>query len=79
MVGDNINWSCRAFKIVVPGPKSLMDSEELLVISVVVELWSRQSLGIVGDRSNLLIRTTNGEYNGSKNCLHICLFCIKSS
>ena len=41
VVGDNVNWSCGAFKIVVPGPKSLVDSEELLVMDVIVELQSR--------------------------------------
>ena len=61
VVGDNINQSCGAFKIMAPGPKSLMDSKELLVMGVIVELWSRQSLGIVDNRSDLLIRTTNGE------------------
>ena len=30
VVSDNINQSCRAFKIVVLGSKSLMDSKELL-------------------------------------------------
>ena len=74
VVGDDINQSCGAFKIVAPGPKSLMDSEELLVMGVVVELWSGQSPGIVGDRPNLLVRTTNGE-NASDGivrgvCLH---------
>ena len=38
-----------------------MDSKELLVIGVIVELQSRQILGIVGDRPDLLIRTTDGE------------------
>ena len=61
VVGDYINQSCGAFKIVAPGPKSLVDSKELLVIGVIVELRSGQSLGIVGDRPNLLVRTANGE------------------
>ena len=61
VVGDNINQSYRAFKIVASGSKSLMNSEELLVMSVVVEFQSRQCLGIVGDRPNLLVRTTNRE------------------
>ena len=38
-----------------------MDSEELLVIGVTVELWSRQSLRIVDNRPHLLVRTMNGE------------------
>ena len=61
VVGDDVNRSCGAFKIVAPGPKSLVDSEELLVMGVVVELQSGQSPGIVGDRPDLLVRTTNGE------------------
>ena len=61
MVGDNINRSCKAFKIVAPGPKSLMDSKELLVMDVIIEFWSGQSPGIVDDRPNLLVRTMNGE------------------
>ena len=74
MVSDDVNQSCGAFKMVVPGPKSLVNSKELLVMSVIVELRSRQSPGIVGDRSNLLIRTMNGE-NASDGivggvCLH---------
>ena len=43
VVGDHVNQSCGAFKIVVLGPKSLVDSEELLVMGIIVELWSRQS------------------------------------
>ena len=40
IVSDDINQSCGAFKIVAPGSKSLMDSEELLVMGVIVELWN---------------------------------------
>ena len=54
--------------------KSLMDSEELLVMGVIVELWSGQSLGIVGDRPDLLIRTTNGENANDGIVRGICLY-----
>ena len=74
MVSDNINWSYRAFKIVVPGPKSLVDSKELLVMGVVVELWSGQSLGIVGNRPNVLIRTMNRENASDGIVRGICLY-----
>ena len=74
VVGDNVNRSCRAFKIVVPGPKRLMDSEELLVMGVIVELRSGQSPGIVGDRPDLLIRTTNGENASDGIVGDICLY-----
>ena len=43
VVGDNVNWSCGALKIMAPGPKSPMNSEELLVMGVIVELRSGQS------------------------------------
>ena len=74
MVGDDVNWSCGAFKIMVPGLKSLVDSEELLVMGVVVELWSRQSLGIVGDRPDLLVRTTNRENASDSIVGGVCLY-----
>ena len=43
MVSDNVNQSCRAFKIIALGPKRLVNSKELLVIGVIVELQSGQS------------------------------------
>ena len=73
MVSDNLNQSCRAFKIMVPGPKSLVDSKELLVMSVIVELQSRQSLKIVDNRPNLLIRTMNRENASNGIVRGICL------
>ena len=74
MVSDDVNQNCRAFKIVVPGPKSLMNSEEFLVMGVIVELQSRQSPGIVGDRPDLLVRTTNGENASNGIVGGICLY-----
>ena len=73
MVSDDVNQSCRAFRIVAPGPKSLVDSEELLVMGVIVELQSRQSPGIVGNRPDLLIRTTNGANASNGIVRGICL------
>ena len=74
VVSDNVNWSCGAFKIMAPGPKSLVDSEELLVMGVIVELQSGQSPGIVGDRPNLLVRTTNGENASDGIVGGVCLY-----
>ena len=74
VVGDDVNRSCGAFKIVAPGPKSLMDSEELLVMGVIVELRSGQSPGIVGDRPDLLVRTTNGENASDSIVGGVCLY-----
>ena len=60
VVSDNVNQSYKAFKIMASGPKGLVDSKELLVMGVMVELWSGQSPGIVDDSYDLLIRTMNG-------------------
>ena len=74
VISDDINQSCGAFEIMVPGSKSLMDSEELLVMGVVVELQSGQSSGIVGDRPDLLIRTTNRENASDGIVGGVCLY-----
>ena len=74
VVSDDVNWSCRAFKIIVPGSKSLVDSKELLVMGVIVELQSRQSPGIVGNRPDLLVRITNGENASDGIVRGICLY-----
>ena len=74
VVSDNINQSCGVFKIVVPEPKSLVDSEELLVMGVIVEFWSGQSPGIVGNRPDLLIRTMNGENASNGIVRGVCLY-----
>ena len=74
VVGDDVNQSYGAFKIVAPGPKSLVDSEELLVMGVIVELRGGQSPGIVGDRSDLLVRTMNGENASDGIVRGICLY-----
>ena len=74
MVSDDVNQSCGAFKIMVPGPKCLVDSEELLVMGIVVEFQSGQSPGIVGDRPDLLVRTMNGENASDDIVRGICLY-----
>ena len=43
-------------------------------MGVIVELWSGQSPGIVGDRPNLLVRTTNGENASDGIVRGVCLY-----
>ena len=43
-------------------------------MGVIVELCSGQSLGIVGDRPNLFIRTTNGENASNGIVRGVCLY-----
>ena len=61
VVSDNVNQRHGAFQVVLPSPKGLMNGEQLLVVGVVVELQSRQGLGVVHDGANLLIWTADGE------------------
>ena len=74
MVSDDVNRNCGAFKIVAPGPKSLVNSKELLVMGVIVELQNGQSPGIVGNRPDLLVRTTNGENVSDGIVGGVCLY-----
>ena len=55
MVRDDVNRGGRAFKVVAPVPECLEDGKEFLVMSVVVQLWSSQSLRVVGDQTNLSV------------------------
>ena len=43
VVSDHINWSSGALEVVTPQLEHLMDSKELLVVDIIVELWSGQS------------------------------------
>ena len=40
MVGDNVNGSRGTFKVVAPNAERFIDSEELLVMDVIVEFGS---------------------------------------
>jgi hypothetical protein len=55
VVGDHINRSSRAFEVVTPSPKRLVNGEQFFVMGVIVELWSGQSLGEVGDWPDLFV------------------------
>ena len=45
----------------LPGPEGLVNGKQFLIMGVVVELWSRQSLRVVHDGANLLIWTIDEE------------------
>jgi len=55
VVRDDVNRRGRAFKVVVPVPECLEDGKEFLVMGVVVQLWSSQSPGVVGNWTNLSV------------------------
>ena len=59
MVRDDVNRGGGAFKVVVPVLECLEDGKEFLIIGVIVQLWSSQGPGVVDDRTNLSISTSD--------------------
>jgi len=55
VVGHDINREGRALQVVMPVLEGLEDSEELLVVSIVVQLGCGQSAGVERDWSYLII------------------------
>ena len=55
VVHNDVNWSCRPLEIVSPSFECFEDSEEFLVICVVVQLHSRETSGKEGDWVDLAI------------------------
>ena len=64
VIGNNIHRGGRALQVVSPGFESLEDSEELLVMRVVVQLRRSECVRIEGDRSNLAIGTSDRQDTG---------------
>ncbi|KIM57580.1 hypothetical protein SCLCIDRAFT_130035, partial [Scleroderma citrinum Foug A] len=61
VIGNNIHQGGRALQVVSPGFESLENSEELLVMHVVVQLGRGECARIEGDWPNLAIRTSDGQ------------------
>jgi len=59
VVRDDVYRRGGAFEVVAPVPECLEDGEEFLIMGVIVQLWSSQGPGVVGDRMNLSIGTSN--------------------
>jgi len=55
VVGHDVNREGRALQVVMPALESLEDSEELLVVSIVVQLGCSQSARVEHDWSYLII------------------------
>ena len=60
MVGHNVNREGRALQVVTPALEGLEDSEELLVVSIVVQLRHGQSARVEHNRLYLVVRTSDG-------------------
>ena len=61
VVSDNIHQSGRTFQIVMPGAESLVDSEELLIMGIVVEFQSSQRPRAEHNWADLTILTMDGD------------------
>jgi len=55
VVGHDVNREGRALQVVTPALESLEDSEELLVMSIVVQLGHGQSARVEHDQSYFII------------------------
>jgi hypothetical protein len=61
MVRDNVDGSARAFKVVTPMAEHLVDSQQFLIMGVIVEFRGCQCSGVERNGAEFLIRTTDGE------------------
>ena len=61
MVGDDINWSCRAFKVMSPCLETLMYSKEFLVMDVIVKLWSCHGPGEECNWPEFFVQAADGK------------------
>lgn len=64
VVSDNANWNHRAFEIMVPGVEGFKDGQQFLVMDIVVEFRSSESVGVEHHWANLAIWAGNGENAG---------------
>ncbi|KIM65174.1 hypothetical protein SCLCIDRAFT_113551, partial [Scleroderma citrinum Foug A] len=68
VIGNNIHRGGRALQVVSPGFESLENSEELLVMRVIVQLGHGECARIEGDWPNLAIGTSDGQDTGLIGC-----------
>ncbi|KIJ19509.1 hypothetical protein PAXINDRAFT_69045, partial [Paxillus involutus ATCC 200175] len=61
MVHDDVDRSARAFKVVTPMAEHLVDSQQFLIMGVIVEFRGCQGSGVEHNGTEFLIRTTDGE------------------
>ena len=64
MVGNDVDWSCGAFKVMSPCLETLMYSEEFLVMGVIVKFQSCHGLGEEHNGPVFFILAANGKNSG---------------
>ena len=61
VVYDDIYGGSGAFQVMPPGGECLKDHQELLIMSIVVQLRSGKGVGVKDDGVDLIIGASNGE------------------
>ena len=65
VVGNNINWSCRAFKVMSPDMESFKNGKEFFVVGVVVQFGRGESMEVESNQMYFIGVVGDGE-NGTK-------------
>ena len=65
VISDNINWSWRSFKAMLPNFKSFEDGQEFLVVYIVVQLHGVENPGV---ESNWMYLVVGWRYYGQDCC-----------
>ena len=65
MIGDNINWGCGSLEVVLPTSESFVDSQQLFVMNIIVQLSTRKGMWVESDRMEFSIWSVYGK-NGYK-------------
>ena len=66
VIGDHIDRSCRAFKVVSPDTESFKDCKEFFVVGVVVQFGRGEGTGVESDRMYFIGFVRDGE-NGTES------------
>lgn len=64
VIRDHINGNTRSFEVVSPSPEGFENSQEFLIVSVVVQFGGRESTGVESDGMDFSIRSSDREDGG---------------
>ena len=78
MVCDNIYGRSGALQVITPGGECLKDHQELLIVSVVVQLHFSEGAGVKSDGVDLVVRASDGENGGDGVVGGVGLYCDRS-
>ena len=78
VVHDNIYGGSRAFQVMTPGGEHIKDCQELLIMSIVVQLHSGKGAGVKSDGVDLIVGASDAEDGGDGVVGGISLYCDRS-